>query len=153
MVFCNLLEVHNTPKGVSIDRLKNIGLVLILCYKYGENSNGFSMLYERHFLQRCNTHIHLPIPSRNWKQPSPTCSINEIYCSYIYTTVGKELVIRAQGTQRQFLSWNLKPAYDTDYEYLTLRAISICRNTGILMAQFIKSSFNKYDLSEFLHLN
>ena len=83
MVLCNQLVIQNTSKQVTMDRLKNTGLVLILCYKYGENSNGFSLLYESRFLQRCNTHIPLPVPSWNWKQPITTCSTNEIYCSYI----------------------------------------------------------------------
>lgn len=83
MVLCNQLVIQNTSKQVTMDRLKNTGLVLILCYKYGEISNGFSLLYESRFLQRCNTHIHLPVPSWNWKQPITTCSTNEIYCSYI----------------------------------------------------------------------
>lgn len=83
MVLCNQLVIQNTSKQVTMDRLKNTGLVLILCYKYGEISNGFSLLYESRFLQRCNTHIHLPVPSWKWKQPITTCSTNEIYCSYI----------------------------------------------------------------------
>ena len=67
MVLCNQLVIQNTSKQVTMDRLKNTGLVLILCYKYGEISNGFSLLYESRFLQRCNIFddFLLPLESKS----------------------------------------------------------------------------------------
>ena len=124
MVLCNQLDIQNTSKQVTMDRLKNTGLVLILCYKYGEISNGFSLLYESRFLQRCNTHIHLPAQVENENNPLQLVQPMK-FIAVTSRTMRKELVTRCQGTQRQFLSWHLKPAYATDYEYLTLRAVCV----------------------------
>lgn len=102
MVLCNLLEVHNTHKGVAMDRLKNIGLVLTLCHNFGENSNGFSILYEKYFY-RDGTHIFIYPPQVETDNNQVQLVKSMKFTPIKYRTMGKELVTKAQGTQRQLL--------------------------------------------------
>ena len=70
-----------------MDRLKSIGLVLTLCYKYGENSNGFSILYET--LYRDGTHIFIYLPQVETDNNQVQLVNSMKFTPITYRTMGK----------------------------------------------------------------
>ena len=108
-----------TPKGLlSISwKITTINFMIQPC----KNIPDFNVCFLWGISWEYATYIHLSIPSASWKQPKQTCR-NFSFIGVSYRTIGKDLLTRSQETHTQLLSYNVKQAFEKNYDYWTLEA-------------------------------